>query len=456
MNFWNRLFRLAETTPAPAPAITSTSVVHVQEVGTTGTKLYGGYSSEEYLMTLRGRQRADVYDQMRRSDPQLKMCYSAVANPIKSATWSIEPADDTPEAKADAEFAEHVLFKSMDRPFKKFVGECLSMVPHGFSLFEIVDKVVTDDPKFGTFVGIKKLAFRSQRTIERWNKNKETGDLETVSQYAYGDGMKVIDIPAKFLLLFNIEQEGDNYEGVSMFRPCYGCWFRKDSYLKQNAIGIERFATPTPVADVPAGKENTPEFALLISALQNYVSHQNSYLLKPAGWDLDLKTNTYDPSKVEASIDGEDKRMVKAFLANFLELGMSGTGAYALSNDLSDFFLGGLVHLADEICGPINARLIPRIIEINRGKRSAYPTLKASGIDDKAGKELAEVVQILTGAKVIVPDDNLEKNMRDRYRLPKASAEGQRQIAAPAPVPGVAPTLSERIQAAEARRRGML
>ena len=95
------------------------------------------------------------------------------------------------------------------------------------------------------------------------------------------------------------------------------------------------------------GRAAGAEFDNFVNVLENYTTHQKSYLIKPEGWGLELQTNTYDPQKVEASIENEDKRMVKAFLANFLELGMSGTGAYALSNDLSDFFLSGIEYIAE-------------------------------------------------------------------------------------------------------------
>ena len=183
---------------------------------------------------------------------------------------------------------------------------------------------------------------------------------------------------------------------------------------------------PTPIATIPQGKQASTQYSKLITALEKYTTHQSNYLIKPEGFDIDLRTNTYDPSKVETSIDNEDKRMVKAFLANFLELGMSGTGAYALSNDLSDFFLTGLQFLADEIAMQINKNLIPQLVKMNFGPRDKYPKLKFSGISDKAGKELSEILSILSNAQVITPDDNLEKHMRKRLGITEMSDSGQR------------------------------
>ncbi len=424
-------------------------VIHHVPVGSQGSQNYSGYAQEEYLNALTGRRRADVFDEMRRSDPQVKMCLNAIKNPIRSATFEVEPADSSDEAKADAELIKHILFEDMDRPWKKFVNEALSCVEFGHAVYEVTNKVVLDHPKFGSYNGIRSLGFRSQRTIERWNLNRETGALESVSQMSFGDLQRMVDIPAQHILLVSIDQEGANYEGISLLRPCYGSWFRKNLYLKLNAIGIEKFAVPTPIATIPDGKQNSSEYDLLISALESYTSHEKAYLTIPEGWTLDLKPNAYDPQKVEVSIENEDKRMVKAFLANFLELGMNSVGSYALSNDLSDFFLSGVEYIADELISPINLKLIPDLIKMNRGNRAAYPKIKVSGISDKAGKELGELLKILSDGKFLTPQDADESQIRKRLGLPAFTGEGARSSAPPPAEPS---TLAERIKLAEARR----
>jgi hypothetical protein len=239
------------------------------------------------------------------------------------------------------------------------------------------------------------------------------------------------------------DRGGSNYEGISALRPCYGNWWRKNNFNKINAIGIEKFAVPTPIATIPQGRQASTQYTKLITALEKYTTHQSNYLIKPEGFDIDLKTNTYDPSKVEISIENEDKRMVKAFLANFLELGMSGSGAYALSNDLSDFFLTGLEFMAEEIADQINKNLIPQLIKMNFGPRDKYPTLKFSGISDKAGKELADILSVLTNAQILTPDDNLEKHLRKRLGVTEMSDEGQRIKSTPT----MDMSLSEKFQA---------
>lgn len=420
-------------------------VIHTSPIGSTGTEVYSGYIQEEYLNTLLGTQRADIFDKMRRGDPQIKMCLAAVKSPLKSATWSIEPYDqDDEQAIEDAEIARYVLMEGMRKKWGEFVSEALTLVDFGHSVFEVIDKSVVIHPDLGPLTGIDNIAFRSQRTIEQWHIDRDTEELSRIAQYAYGDTGKVVDIPADHLLTFVLEKEGANYEGISALRCCYGSWLRKNMYLKLNAIGVEKFAVPTPVVKIPPGAEKGEQYSRMQEVLQAYLSHEKGYLTYPEGWEIKLESNAYDPAKVETSIDNEDKRIVKSFLANFLELGMNGFGSQSLSFDLSDFFLQSIDYIANGIIADeVNKKLIPRIIKNNRGPRAGYPYLKVTGISDKAGEEFSRLLQNFVAAQIITPDDKLEENVRNRYGLPEMSEDGRRDTS---PKPSSVPMFREKVR----------
>lgn len=454
-NLLHRIFgskTLADTNPAPHletvpvrpdldPKVedeseTKTIIVHTDPVGSSGIFTYYGYVQEDYLQNLRGHLRADVFDKMRRSDSQIKMALAAVKNPIKAANWAIEPGDDSAEAKADAALIEHILFHDMDKPWPQTLHEILSCIDFGHSIFEKLHKAVVDHPKFGSYIGLRQLAFRSPRTIHRFNVDGVSGKLVSVTQFAYGDLERNVDIPSEFLVLFSLEQEGDNYEGISWLRPCYGPWLRKDMYKKLMSIGIEKYAVPSPVAEVPEGKQNSKEYANLIAALQIWTSHQQNYLTLPAGWKVDFKSNPFDAQKIQAAIDGENKDIINGFLANFLDLGTGGGGgSYALGNDKSEFFLTGIEHIGKHIADVINKNLICELTKMNRGPREVYPKLVVSGIADKGGQELANSLKLLCESQVVRPDDKLEDQIRGRYNLPKRSDIGVRTVNSPGSPP---------------------
>lgn len=405
-----------------------TTKIQTDPVGSSGTQLYGGYFTEEYLQTLRGRLGAIKWDEMRRSEPQIAMLVGAYSNAIKSATWEFEsfkPGD--PNFDKQRDLIEHIFTKEIH--FATFKHEALTHVMNGFALFEKIHSVHIDDPTFGTHNGLKALAWRSPKTVYRWNLEKKTGTLLGVEQYVFSDIGDNVYIPGDFLVVITHNKEGDNLEGIGVLRSMFGPWMRKNLYQKLMAIGIEKYAIGTPVGTVPAGKETGEDMDNFKKLLQSFTSHELAYLTIPEGWKIEIMRGEFDPSKIKEVIVLENTEMINAIGANFLALGMSGAGgAYALSGDLSDFFLKGIVCIGENICDSVNRDIVEDLVKMNFGPQPGYPRLKISGINDKAGKELAEAMnQLINNSKAIQPDRPLEDHLRKLYQLPKADKTTMKQ-----------------------------
>ena len=388
-------------------------------LGASGTPILSGQNwVEDNVAILRGYQAAITYEKMRNTDAQIRKILTAIMNPIKSASYNIPPVS---EEKKDIEVAalmEQILFK--DIQFNKKLHEILTFIPFGFSVFEPIHEN-KESKEFGQYTGLANLAFRHPSTITEWIHDQNTGKLIKIHQMQTGDIPVDVYIPAEQLLLFINEQEGDN-DGFPFLRPMYGAYKRKLLALELEFIGIERFAIPTPLLKVPEKiKISDQEYKDAVAILAGFTSAENSYITYPAGWELILVSNTFDPSKVDAVIKSQNEEMAGAALTTFLELGMgSNGGAYALGKDLSDFFLGGLEAFVKVIIDPINNELIPNLVKLNFGDTiGVYPQLTVSGITDKAGKELMEVITGLTTAGIIERDEILEDHVRKLYNLPK-------------------------------------
>ena len=428
-NLWGNWFR-KETLPTKDINGVRTKA---WQAGSSGTEIYGGYLEEELLSELRGTKGADKFNEMRRSDSNVAMVLKAMKQPIRSAQFSLKLLDDTPQAEAQKALFEYILFKDLGKPWTRFVGEALSFVDFGYSLFEKTYKPVLNHPEFGSFLGVKSLGFRSQRTIERWLVD-QNGKLLSVEQWADGDVGRTVQMDADFLMHFCPDQEGDNFEGLSTLRPCYGPWFRKNLYQKLLAAGLEKYAIPVPILTVPSGKENSEEFENALAVLRAYTSNQSNYITKPAGWEIEMQEVTIHPEKIREVITAENQEMVNSVLAGFLMLGQSNSGSYSLGSTLSDFFGASVQFLGDHLCEVVTSGLLTELCKLNFADEPLRVSLVVDGIRDSASASFADVLQKLSAAQLLKPDSELEKHLREKYKLPMAE-----QAALPTPTPAAQP-----------------
>jgi SPP1 gp7 family putative phage head morphogenesis protein len=397
--------------------------------GTSGTEIYSGYFSEEYLSKFYAERGIKIFDEMRRSDGQVKMLLQSVKNPIKSATWEIEPAGEEQEDYDVADFIRFILFRDIynlktgkKKSFNDFVSEALTMIEFGFSAFEIVHKSVKAHPIYGDYIGLSDIGFRHQRSIIEWILSDD-GSLKAVRQIVNGDLGTDVYISGQHILTFAMDKEGDNYEGISMLRPCYGAWFRKNVYRKLQAIGIERCAKGIPIGTIPADLIGSPDLDQQISLFQELIdalaAHEKNGIVLGAGFDIKELKISHDSEKVQKVIDSENLEMSKAFLANFMELGLSGnSGSFALGADQSTIFLSGIQYIADLICEKVNCQVIEPLVRAKYGEMEKYPKLKVTGINDKAGKEAANSISSLLDRGAIQKSTRLQRHLHKLYKLP--------------------------------------
>lgn len=394
-------------------------------LGSSGTTIFSGYFDEEYLQSLKGQDAAETYDKMRRGDSRVAMCLAAVKNPIKAATWQIQPAGEDEDQDKIAKHIQFMLFEDLGKPWKQLLSEILSCVEFGFSLFEKTHKAVIDHPVWGSYNGLASLGFRSQKSIYTWNLDKQTGKILSVEQRAYGDLERSVYIPGESLVRFTIAQEGDNYEGISMLRACYGPYYRKQVYLKLMAIGIERNAVPTPRVKYPEGAENEATHTALKRNLEALTSHQRNYIMYPEKYEIEFGSVEFSAKEVKEAIQFENEEMSHSFLQNFLLLGSGGNsgGSYSLSFDQSDFFLSAVEHIGSLICEVFNCEIIPELVRMNYGPQECYPKLTCTGITDKIGTEFASMLKTFKDGGFVTPTLEDEKNIRERVGLPELSEE---------------------------------
>lgn len=401
---------------APTPSL------NLAPIGRSGTLITANQVDNEYLAELKGFEAQSIYDKMIRSDSQIRKVYHAVNNPIKSAKWNIEPASSEAIDIGVAAKIQHIIFSNIPDGFKAKLDEILTFIWQGHSVFEVVHKNITDK-EFGSYTGLKDLAFRDQRTLVEWRYEDDA--LKEIRQDQSGDIPINVWIPKTSLLIFYNEKKG-NDNGYAFCRMLYGNYKRKLLYKQLQAIGIERAALPVPTLKVPSSvSPSSDEWALAESQLASFSLAETSYFMYPEGYDLVINpTSTFDPSKVQTAIKAENEEIVGALVAMFLEMGIGGNSGNQAGTEVSaGFFRDGIKYLADKVAETINLNLISQLVALNYGDSiTKMPKLTYAGIGDQAGKELMEIVTGYTKAGVITLDEQLEDYIRKQHDLPKKAA----------------------------------
>jgi phage gp29-like protein len=293
----------------------------------------------------------------------------------------------------------------------------MSFVRCGYSIFEITHQVKMNDAELGPYTTLKSLGWRSQKTLNRWGVD-QNGRLEYIEQLSYGDTGRFIKIPAEFIVHFCPKMEGSNFEGLSILRPMYGAWLRKNAFLKQNAIGNERAGTPTAVLKVPKGIEGSPEYDTAVEMASNYASGAQNMIIIPEGWEIEFNNTTYDPSRSVVVLDYEDGQIAKGIIGQFLMLGQaSNGGSMALGSTLADFFTQTIRYLSDHIVETLNKRVLHPIVKMNLGDVPLMADLTCDALDEKASAQWASIMQILVNAGVLTPTIADEKLAREKLGL---------------------------------------
>ncbi len=442
---------------APDTARDRQDTPNIDARGTSGTEIYSGYFDEEYLDKLLAERGIEVFDQMRRSDGHVKMLLNAVKNPIKSAKWVVQPASEDDQDMEIAEFIKFVLMEDIGtrtkkKTFRAFIEEALTVIEFGHVVFERVHKVVQNSERFGNYLGLADLGFRHQRSLLEWRLFRD-GSIDCLRQLVNGDlGVDTVML-GENLIVVSMDKEGDNYEGISMLRPLYGSYFRKNIYRKLQAIGIERASKGVPIATVDSNSTQATDYEDSVDNIQEIIdrlsAHEMSGAVFGAGVSVTSLKIEHDSEKVQEVINSENSEMSGAFLANFLQLGQNGNGgSFSLGTDLSDIFLNGIQYIADNIAEPINIDLIPELVRARFGEQARYPRLVALGINDKAGKELAEIVTQLLDRDAIQLSVKLQRFLHERFGLPEldekiAELDNERfRTQAPEPEPPQAPEVN--------------
>ena len=406
-----------------------------QELGFGGSGvglLLTNLGADEYLPELAFPRCIQVYTRMRRSDATIQALEFALTLPVRATTWDVQPASEDPTAKEAADLVYENLFGGMTHTFDDFLRDALLALFYGFTVFEKVFE------ERNNYIVWRKFAPRHPATIERFLFD-ETGGLAGVRQVGFDPQgrFRQIDIPIDKLLVFIWRRELGNPYGVSVLRAAYKHWFLKDLAYKLQAIALERWAVGIPVGKVPAGTSESDKQAFL-QLLQAMRSHERAALVLPEDYRIELigaeAGQRANQAFVEA-IQHHDTMLVKAVLAQFLNLGTGDVGSWALSRDHSQLFMMSLNAVAQWFADHINRYAIPQLCRLNFGEDfTDFPELTFTDLRLILQREvLAQAIGQLVQVGLLTPDRSLQDWVRDVFDLPPLPEEQPEEVELPSP-----------------------
>ena len=388
----------------------------------TGTSIFGYRFYEESLGALRNNVISyAVYDKMRRSDPQIKRMLTAINTPLLGANFSYNPKNvDDKEQVKQADFKNKILYKWMDKSWSDTIGEILTYLAFGFAVFEPVYQKM-NDPDYGQIITLSELGFIKQGTIREWYL--ENGIVSQIRQQytgQYGSFNKILD--SSDFIFFTNSKEGDNYEGVSILRSCYGSYIRKDLAYKLDIIGLEKMAIGTPVVFVPDRiLDDEKELSRLDGVLSSYTSNENQYVMLPESLKdggFKIEKGEYDSDSVSKTIIREDNAIISSVLASFLDIGTQIKGGNAQSTTLYQMFIDSLSHIGYQIIEKLDP-LVHSIYVMNFGEPKDRLEMTISNITKKDQKIVQDIISGYSKAGIIQADDNIEAKIRSDLELPE-------------------------------------
>ena len=412
------------------------------EIGRIGQRRYGGVIYEEFLHDLRGRRGVEVYREMSENDDVVGAILFAIEMLVRQCDWNVEPGGDTAKDREAAEFVESCMHDMQDT-WIDTISEILSFLTYGWSFHEIVykrrlgntrDKRTRSKYDDG-LIGWQKLPIRAQETLYQWEYDQEDNLLGMTQQPPPDFG--TFTIPLEKALLFRTKSRKNNPEGRSVLRNAYRPWYFKRRIQEIEGIGIERDLAGLPVVHGPEGfdlwNEDDDDATKIRLGLESIVRSirrdEMEGVVLPAGYQLELLssggTRQFDTNAI---INRYDTRIAMTVLADFIFLGHSETGSWALSSDKTELFAIAIGAFLDIICETFNSQGIPPLIDINGDHFSGitdYPKMTHGDIEDADIQKVSTFVKDMTGIGILVPDDGLEDYIRQIGHLPDRTSDNR-------------------------------
>ncbi len=420
-----------------------------RQYGISGTSIMGGYiSGKEQNNALSGRAWTREAEDMLATDPIVRRSWSLVKQTLLSAKWEFKAGIDGDQTSEElARFANEAFGFAgypgmMDTSFEDQLNYLLEFIPHGWRYAEEI-YCIEKDSLGKEKVFLKRYADREPSSHQQW-LSIDGQNLDGVIQIMVG-GVVPDPIPASKLLLLTLNRTGSNFEGIGLLRPCWWWWKEKQRSATLMAIGLEKWAVPTPkvVVDREIAERlgvSDGDISAMISEAeaqaQAYISQEQSYLVENTVVKFDTygKDSGFNAQGALQVIQECDNQISQAFMAQFMNLGISDTGSRSVGEVHLSVFRRACINFLDLVASAISGQdrrcggTIGRLISWNYGniEVTKYPKLVHMGLDTDALADALISLPSLVQAQLLTPDDDLEQSIRQKIGAGQLPSEASR------------------------------
>ncbi len=428
-----------------------------QQLGITGTQISSGRIRRlEHNADLTIDRWPEKVEEMRRTEPIVLAAEEAFIGTQLTAKWRWVVPDDAQPRAIEARDFLNTNFGIGDTGRGRLTGGwegCLSRMLLYQSLgFRYQEEVYRWAPGRVGPVGRNYVwvdyADCEPSAHHRWGVDA-CGDLTEIEQMSPGGdiGRRFGNyiVPANKILLLTRRRTGSNFEGLGLLRPGYAWWKLKGHVYDMLAIGMERWAVPTPIVRTDLEKLRTqggltaPTIKAMIDNAQEtvkaYLSHEQAYLSTVEGVTFDVfGAGAFDAAAPEAVVNLCDRQMLFPWGLQFLTLGVNDTGSRAVGEMQASFFRRLVVNGNDYVAATVGGTDSPGSGTCGRLMRwnfpdldeGEWPRLEHEGLDPGPLLDLVGQMPALVQAGLVTPRDAVERFILKAFRAPDLpDAEGR-------------------------------
>lgn len=440
-------FELTRTRKMAADPYDSVAAGRILGVDHLGAGFCGGI--DEYIAggpdinpELSGRSKYPVYREMKTSDAAIRSLVYLYKLPIRSAEWSVVPADTDPDGEAAARWrADFAAWQfGLERHKTARLGLSWDQLNEQDLLFldygamggeliwavddrgkPVLEPFIDEDGDAHPVRALAMIGPRLAATVEEIEADPYTGKIKRLRQEeAAGEGW----IPGTKMTWLVNEKEGDNWFGQSLLRSAYGAWLIKKELIVTGAIAYQRWAMGIPEVRHPSGDQHERRAAAIGRSVS---AHERAYLTfegVPANeggtgsdWGFTIHSaasSIADPVNYLRHLDGQ---IAMTGLQQFSQLGTTERGSRAVGDVLVEPFYLAVQAVAKQMAHERMESVLRRLWDVNFGEHIPTAEFAVSKIQGRNIATLARALADLSTAGLTFTDRDTQDDVRDMLDL---------------------------------------